>query len=205
MTQITTKLHTYEEFMEWFPNDGKRYELHDGEIIEMPPPIGDHEEVTGFLVIQIASELSRLKLPYIIPKTAFVKTPNATSVYSPDVLVVNLANLHNESLWKKESTLTQAQSVPLVVEVVSTNWQDDYHKKFADYELMGIPEYWITDYAGLGGREFIGNPKQPAMFVCSLVDGEYVRTMFRGDNPMVSPTFPQLNLTAQQIFDTGKQ
>ncbi len=66
---------------------------------------------------------------------------------------------------------------------------------------MGIREYWIADYAGLGGRDFIGNPKQPAMFVCELADGEYVKTLFRGNNQIVSPTFPQLNLTAQQIFD----
>lgn len=47
-------------------------------------------------------------------------------------------------------------SVRLAVEVVSTNWRDDYHLKFADYEEMGIPEYWIADYLGLGCRKFIG-------------------------------------------------
>ncbi len=73
-------------------------------------------------------------------------------------------------MWEKESTVTQGASIPLVIEVVSTNWRDDYYKKFADYEEMGIPEYWITDYAALGGRNFIGNPKQPALFVCELVD-----------------------------------
>lgn len=32
------------------------------------------------------------------------------------------------------------------------------------------------------------------------VDGEYQMTQFRGDERMVSPTFPDLNLTANQIF-----
>lgn len=68
---------------------------------------------------------------------------------------------------------------------------------------MGIPAYWIADYAALGGRDFLGNPKQPALFVCELVDCEYVRTLFRGNTPIVSPTFPQLNLTAQQVFDAA--
>ncbi len=205
MTQITDKLTTYEKFIEMYPSDGSRYELHDGVIIEMAPPTGDHEDVAGFLAAQITLEYYRLKLPYNIPKTGLVKTPNAKSVYSPDVLVINRANLYNEPLWLKESTITQAASVPLVIEIVSTNWQDDYHKKFGDYEQMGIPEYWIADFKGLGGREFLGNPKLPAFFVCSLVDGEYVRTMFRGNTPIVSPTFPQLNLTAQQIFDSALQ
>jgi Uma2 family endonuclease len=61
----------------------------------------------------------------------------------------------------KASTLSVAASRPLVIEVVSTNWRDDYHLKYADYEEMGIFEYWIIDYAALGGRNFIGNPKQP--------------------------------------------
>ncbi len=203
MTQALPKQVTYEEFIQWFPNDGKRYELHNGVIIEMPPPTGEHEKVVGFLAEKITIEYVRLGLPYRIPKTVFVKAPSSKSTYSPDVLLLNLDNLSNEILFQKQSTVTQAASVPLVVEVVSTNWRDDYHFKFADYEEMGIPEYWIADYAGLGGRDFIGNPKQPAFFVCELVDGEYVKTLFRGDKPIVSPTFPNLNLTAQEIFDAA--
>ena len=34
MTQTLSKLITYEEFIEWLPDDGKRYELHDGVIVE---------------------------------------------------------------------------------------------------------------------------------------------------------------------------
>ena len=102
-----------------------------------------------------------------------------------------------------ESTVSQPASIPLVVEVVSTNWRDDYHKKFADYEEMGIPEFWLVDYAALGGRNFIGDPKQPTIFVCHLLNGEYQMNPFRGNTSIVSPTFSQLNLTAQQIFDSA--
>jgi Uma2 family endonuclease len=104
-------------------------------------------------------------------------------------------------LWKKESTVIYPESTPLVVEVVSTNWQDDYHKKFADYEIMGIPEYWIVDYAAYGGRKFIGNPKQSTIFICELIEGEYQMSPFRGTERIVSPTFPELNLTAEQVFN----
>jgi Uma2 family endonuclease len=52
-----------------------------------------------------------------------------------------------------------------VVEIVNTNWRDDYHKKLADYEQMGIVEYWIVDYTALDGRAFIGNPKQPTVSI----------------------------------------
>jgi Uma2 family endonuclease len=203
MTQALPKLVTFEEFVEWKP-DGERYELHDGVIIKMPQPVGEHEEVTGFLAFELTRECIRLNLPYFIPKTALVKPPNRQSGYSPDVLLLNRPNLTNELLWKKESTVSQPTSIPLVIEVVSTNWRDDYHKKYADYEEMGIPEYWIVDYAALGSREFIGEPKQPTIMVCSLDEGEYRISKFRGDERIQSPTFPELNLTAEQIFIARK-
>jgi Uma2 family endonuclease len=206
MTQALPKqkLLTIQKFLEQKP-DGNRYELHNGIIIEMAQPSGKHENVTGFLGVQIGIEFTRLNLPYNIPKTALIAFSDGEFdfAYCPDVLVINRINLKNEELWEKYSTVQQPESIPLVIEVVSQNWRDDYYKKFADYEKMGIPEYWIVDYAGLGVRDFIGNPKQPAIFVCKLVDGEYVKTLFRGNNPIVSPGFPELNLTAQQVFDSA--
>ena len=202
MTQTLPKLVTFEEFAAWRP-EGGRYELHDGVIVEMAQPVGGHEGVVGFLVEEVVPEYKRLKLPYFLPKTALVKPPENESGYSPDILLLNRKNLVNEPLWKKESTVLDGASVPLVIEIVSTNWRDDYHKKFADYEIIGIPEYWIVDYAALGGREFIGNPKEPTIFICELVDGEYVKRMFRGNDVIVSPSFPNLNFTAQQVFDAA--
>ncbi|RCJ25395.1 hypothetical protein A6S26_16565 [Nostoc sp. ATCC 43529] len=203
MTQALPKSVTFDEFVEWYPNDGKRYELHNGVIVEMPQPTGQHEKVVGFIARKLTVEFDRLNLPCTIPKTALIKTPSAESAYSPDVLLLNLDNLDNEPFFQKYSTVSQAASVPLVVEVVSTNWRDDYYNKFADYEEMGIPEYWIADYAALGGKKFIGNPKQPTIFVCELVDGEYQMNPFQGNTAISSRTFPQLNLTAQQIFDAA--
>lgn len=129
--------------------------------------------------------------------------PENKSGYEPDIVIVNRQNLVNEPLWKKESTLCCAASIPLAVEVVSTNWRDDYAHKLIDYEALGIPEYWIVDYLALGGKRFIGNPKQPTISLYSLVEGEYQVTQFRGGDCIQSPTFPELNLTTQQIFSAG--
>jgi Uma2 family endonuclease len=109
----------------------------------------------------------------------------------------------NEPLWKKSATVVQGASIVMVIEVVSTNWRDDYLTKLKDYEEMRIPEYWIVDYLGIGGRRFIGNPKQPTILVHELIDGEYQVTAFRADDRVISPTFPDLNLTANQIFEAG--
>ena len=115
----------------------------------------------------------------------------------PNLLVIN------EPHWKKGSIITMGSSVRLAVEVVSTNWRDDYFLKASEYEEMGIPEYWIVDYLGLGGRKFIGTPKQPTLSVCQLVDGEYQVAQFRGDDLIESLAFPELRLTASQIFRAG--
>ncbi|MEH1837136.1 MAG: Uma2 family endonuclease [Nostoc sp.] len=202
MTQAIPKLVTFEDFAAWRP-EGGRYELHDGVIVEMAQPVGDHEDIVGFLVEKFAIEYVRNGLPYTIPKTALIKPINSESAYSPDVLLLNRPNLVNEPLWKKESTVSLAASIPLAVEVVSTNWDDDYYTKQGKYEGIGIPEYWVVDYLGLGAKKFTGNPKQPTISIYQLIDGEYQVTQFRGSANIVSPTFPELNLTAEQIFQAG--
>ncbi|MDZ8030103.1 Uma2 family endonuclease [Nostoc sp. DedSLP04] len=202
MIQAIPKLVSFEDFAAWRP-EGGRYELHNGAIVEMPQPTGEHEDVVGFIARKLTVEFDRLNLPYIIPKTVLIKPVNSVSAYSPDVLILNRLNLVNEPLWKKESTVSYPASIPLVVEVVSTNWDDDYYTKQGKYEGIGIPEYWVVDYLGLGAKKFTGNPKQPTMSIYQLIDGEYQVTQFRGTDRIVSPTFPELNLTAEQIFQAG--
>jgi Uma2 family endonuclease len=162
--------------------------------------LGEHEECIGFLNIKISGLIDRLNLPYLIPNKVIAKSEKKDSRYFPDLLVIDRSNLKNESLWKKSSTLNQGASIPLAIEVISTNWRDDYYLKYADYEEMGIAEYWIIDYAALGGRNFIGNPKQPTISVCDLVDGEYQVSKFQNSDRLISQIFPDLNLTAIQIF-----
>ena len=112
--------------------------------------------------------------------------------------------MKNEPMWKNRSTVTQGSSIKLAIQVVSTNWQDDYLMKLGEYEKLGIGEYWIIDYLGLGGRRYIGNPKQPTISVYHLVEGEYMVNLFTGQDIVRSPTFPELNLTAEEIFRVGE-
>jgi Uma2 family endonuclease len=53
---------------------------------------------------------------------------------------------------------------------------------------------------GLGGRRYIGTPKQPTFSLYQWVDGEYQVTLFRGEERILSPTFPELVLTLDQIL-----
>ena len=204
MSQTLLKITTFQEFIDWLPeNSDLRYELHYGNIVEMAQPVGEHEEIKGFLNVEISFEIKRLGLSYSVPNQVIVRPDDKDSGYFPDILVMNRANLPNESRWQKESILSSGASIPLVIEVVSTNWRNDYHLKFADYEEMGILEYWIVDYAALGGRNFIGNPKQPTISICNLVEEEYQINKFQNGDRLISQAFPELNLTANQVFQLG--
>ena len=143
-------------------------------------------------------------LNYFIPNRVLVQPLGYQSGYKPDVLLVDSAALAQEPLWKRESVITLASSIKLLVEVVSTNWPDDYARKFEDYETMGIPEYWIVDYLGLGGRRYIGNPKQPTITICRWVDGVYETQLFQQGDTIISTGFPNLRLTTNQIFEAGQ-
>ncbi|MEG4534763.1 Uma2 family endonuclease [Microcoleus sp. D2_18a_D3] len=204
MIQTISKTITFDEFVAWYPeNSVHKYELHNGVIVEMPLGTGDHSDVRGFISGEINFEIRRLQLPYSIPGDCLLKLSRNESGYQPDVIVLDRTALASEPRWKKESVITMGSSVRLAVEVVSTNWRDDYFFKASDYEEMGIPEYWIVDYLGLGGRKFIGNPKQPTLSIYQLVDGEYQVKQFRGSETVESLAFPELSLTAEKIFLAG--
>jgi Uma2 family endonuclease len=198
MVQAVLKYTSFDEFIAEYPEDGQ-YELINGRVCEVKPT-GPHEQVGGYLNRRLLVEIDRLELPYFIPKSCTVKSFSEFSGYLPDVAVVDQSKLWDEPRWKRESTLIQGISIPLVVEVVSTNWRDDYQRKAADYEEMGIPEFWIVDYLGLGGRRYIGVPKQPTFSVYQWVDGEYQGQLFRQEEQIISSAFPELRLTLNQVL-----
>jgi Uma2 family endonuclease len=61
-----------------------------------------------------------------------------------------------------------------------------------------------VDYLGLGGKRYIGSPKQPTVTVYQLVDEEYQFQQFRDNNSIISMAFPELNITAEQVLNAGK-
>jgi Uma2 family endonuclease len=170
----------------------------------MNQPVGRHEKIKGFLNAKITAEFLRLDLPYFITNQALIKPLNSESAYLPDVLVIESSNLLNEPLWEKASTITQADSIPLVIEVVNHNWRIDYLTKVKDYEEIGVFEYWIVDYLALGGTPYIGNPKRPTVSIYQLIDSEYQVNQFSSNESIVSLAFPDLSLTANQIFQAGQ-
>jgi len=202
MIQSATKLLTVDEFINQYSNSD-RYELIDGELIEMEPT-GLHEQVGAFIGRKLNVEIDRQDFPYLIPHRCLIKLLGTETAFRPDVIVLDQRQLIYEPLWEQKPVITSGKSIQLIAEVVSTNWQNDYARKVEDYALFGVPEYWIIDYLGIGGREYIGKPKQPTITICNLVGDQYQKQLFQNNDLLVSSIFPSLQITSQQIFAAGR-
>lgn len=199
MTYTATQTLTFQEFIDCY-GDNPRYELIDGELRDMEPT-GPHEVVAGKLSGYIFAEILRTKLSWTIPKNCLIKPPAAeATALRPDVVLLDETALGQEPLWQREPIITMGKTIKLVVEVTSTNWQDDYARKVEEYALMGIAEYWIVDYRGLGGIAFIGKPKQPTFSVYQLSGEDFSRTQYRLGQAICSPLLPNLQLCLDDIL-----
>jgi Uma2 family endonuclease len=200
---IQQKPLSFDEFIAHYGGDN-RYELIDGEVFDLEPT-GPHEEVSAFITTKVCVQIDGTNLPWFVLQRGLFRPSNMEmTAFRPDVAVIDREALNKELFWSDQSILTLGSSIKFVAEVVSSNWQNDYARKVEDYAALGIPEYWIADYAGLGGTRHIGKPKQPTLSICTLVDGEYNIQPLRGDQIIVSPTFPGLKLTAGQVLRASR-
>ncbi len=199
MTVATKKL-TFEEYLKYEDGTDNRYELVDGELILMSVGTGEHGLISEFINDSFRSEISRLGLPWTskdikigIRSPRFTKgIPRWDTSRIPDVTVLPVEQM--KAFAKREAVIELSELPPiLVVEVVSESTKlSDYRTKRSEYALLGILEYWIVD------------PLRELIAVCTLVEGFYDAVEFRGGEYIISPTFPELNLTADQIFAAGR-
>ncbi|MFM5945640.1 MAG: Uma2 family endonuclease [Dolichospermum sp.] len=201
MTITTLTKLDFVQFLQQRPDDGI-YELVNGEIVKVEA-IRARKNVARYLVKSFDRESERLGLDYIVDKDIVVRTVTNKGEQrgrNPDVSVVIA------SMWNANVTAYGALTEPieLAVEVVSTNWEDDYIDKLEEYENLGIKEYWIVDYLAIASRSYLGNPKLPTVFVYQLVDGKYQQKAFTGTDKIISPTFPELNITVDEVIKSSQ-
>ena len=197
---IQQKALNFDKFLFHYRDDN-RYELIDGDTFDLEPT-GLHEEIAAFITTKVCVQIDQMGLPWFVLQRGLIRPANTgMTAFRPDVAVIDRHELTKEPIWSEQSILTLGSSIKFVAEVVSSNWQNDYARKVEDYATLGISEYWIADYAGLGGVRYIGKSKQPTLSICTLVNGEYEIQQLRGNQVIVSTTFPNLKLTAAEVLN----
>jgi Uma2 family endonuclease len=193
----TIKKLTFEDYLarEDFRYEGLT-ELIDGELIELPPESGINTEIAALwfaALLNSGVSVLHLKMGNCEVQTPVLERGDAANRF-PDVVVIRE---EHRSLTHQRMTITLDMPPPrFVLEVVSpgkTNHDRDYIRKRAQYAAVGIPEYMIVD------------PEAQIVTVLVLQQGSYQESgCYQGDRPIVSPTFPELNLSAAEIF-AGRQ
>jgi Uma2 family endonuclease len=138
--------------LEGMPDDGRRYELIDGELLVSPAPGWAHQAVVLALSILLdqacPADLRVLAAPFAV-------RPDKFNEVQPDVLVARYADLTEDDL---------PRAPVLAVEVISpTSRLRDAHLKKAVYARLGSPSFWLVDPA----RD------KPSLTVFELADGVY--------------------------------
>lgn len=167
-------------------------ELIDGELVELPPESGINTEIAAiWFAALLASGVNvlHLKLGNCEIQTPILVFGDAANRF-PDIVVIRE---EHRSLTQHRMTITLEMPPPrFVLEVVSpgqANRNRDYIRKRDQYAAVGIPEYVIVD------------PEEQSITVLVLEQDTYREAgCYRGDRPVVSTTFPELHLTADQVF-----
>ncbi|MHC0062979.1 Uma2 family endonuclease [Nostoc sp. UIC 10890] len=188
----TTKKFTFAEYLKYNDGTDTQYELVDGELIPMSLGTGKHGGISKFLERSFDDESAKMGHNWTAQKFSVgVRSPRGgrwDTSRIPDVVV--LPTQQWEALSNREAVIELNETPPiLVVEVVSESTQTtDYRSKRSEYAVLEIPEYWIVD------------PIQEIVTICTLVEGFYDAVTFRGQERIISFTFPQLDLSAEQVL-----
>jgi Uma2 family endonuclease len=192
MTTPSKKL-SLEEYFAYDNRTDRRYELQNGELVEIPPESDRNHLIAMYLISLL---LQVVPIQRLRRGTEIVVNSTQSTTRVPDLLVLTDA-LSNALVGASRSTILPEMPPPaLVVEVVSPgkeNEDRDYRCKRSEYAARGIDEYWIVD------------PLKEQVTVLTLVDGQYEEKCFRNNEPIVSTLFPHLMPTAAEILTGGDQ
>ncbi len=165
----------------------KRYELVNGELIEMPAESDINQRIAMFLLAYFLRQGTphyclRIGLEIAVSGTfATVRLPDLAILSEEAALALEGAS---------RSIITYDMPPPqLVVEVVSPGQANrDYRHKRSEYAARGISEYWIVD------------PSEAQVIILVWTDGLYEESAFRQEQRLKSSLFSELELTAAQVL-----
>ncbi|MEW6095325.1 MAG: Uma2 family endonuclease, partial [bacterium] len=129
---------TYQDYVQ-LPNNGKRYQIIQGEVYMSPAPVPYHQEVLWNLAQMLSNFVrkNRLGKIFIAPCDILLSDVN---VVQPDIFFISKENLN---IIKDK----YIEGVPdLIIEITSPYTQKlDKIVKKKLYETYKVKEYWIVD------------------------------------------------------------
>lgn len=196
MTIATHPKMTLQEYLTYDDGTDNRYELIDGVLVEMGAESTINTRIAIFLLLYLAQlgiPADRLGI-----KQKIAVSSTKVTAREPDLIIHSEGSAR--ALDDAPQALIQAEyPAPLVaIEIVSPgkpgeeNYDRDYIEKRKEYAERGIPEYWIID------------PSRQVVLVLTLQEKSYQEHHFTGEMAISSPTFPHLNLTADQVLNAGR-
>lgn len=173
---------TYADFAA-LPDDGRRYELIDGELFVTPSPALDHQVVLGHLHVWLYHHVEDRQLGRVLLAPFDVILSNI-SVVEPDLVFVERASLDRLAQRGVEGAAT------LAVEILSPSTAArDRGRKKGLYARHGVPFYWLVD------------PRKRTLEAFVLRAGAYALAVRGAANDTVSPPpFPALRLPLARIW-----
>ncbi len=177
----SNQLYTYADYLTW--NDGKRYELYNGNVWCMSPaPTIGHQSVVTNLVRDISPFFKRKTCKIIVSPVDVKFAFNI--VVQPDIIVV----CDPEKLKEKG----YCNGAPdLVVEALSPSTQKkDLSEKYDLYEKFGVREYWIV------------HPQDETLMVFKLKESKFVLDkMYSYEDKVKIGIFEDLEINLRDVFE----
>ena len=168
-----------------------RCEYWDGELVPVMTESKINDDIANYIFFLLLQMGVYRKL--LCPHSCEVEVIGKPRTRFPDLTVLEDVHI---GLMAKSNRITRDMPPPrLVVEVVSPgdeskpNYTRDYRDKRDQYAAIAIPEYWIVD------------PDRAWIMVGTWVSGAYQFETFTGNEAIVSPTFPELKLTAAIVLN----
>ena len=173
-----------------------RFQLIDGELVELPPESGPNDFVADNLQFYLAMANlfpRRLVKTHTCEVQVPVLHPKDPANHFPDLVILREEHL---ALTQRRLTITLDMPPPrLIAELVSpgkTNRDRDTIPKRSQYAALGVPEYWLIDPDG----------KTVTVLTLSGEDCQTIGT-FSGSESIQSQELPGLSLPVEQLFEGG--
>jgi Uma2 family endonuclease len=187
-----TQLLTIEDYLNYDDGTDRRYELVNGELVEMPTESPSNLSIGKYLLFELAKHCP---IALLSQGVEIEVQGRKAKCRIPDLMLHSDASKAALSGAKRAILMLYMPPPALVVEVVSPGTESrdrDYRYKRTEYAAREIPEYWIID------------PEFEKITLCLWVNGQYDDTIYQGDSVIQSTIVPAFNLSAAQVLAFGQ-